>query len=89
MGFILELPKAKDNKTGIMVVVDKISKRTHLIPTIPIDSKHNAETTADTFYKEIYKHNELPGKIVSDRNSRFTENFWIELMKLLKVKFKL
>ena len=51
MDFIFELPRTKDNKTGIMVVVDKLSKRTHFIP---IESKHNAERTADTFYREIY-----------------------------------
>ena len=86
MDFIFELPRTKDNKTGIMVVVDKLSKGTHFIP---IESKHNAERTAATFYKEIYKHHGLPRKIVSDRDSRFTGNFSIELMKLLNVKLNL
>ena len=86
MDFIFELPRTKDNKTGIMVVVDKLSKRIHFIP---IESKHNAERTADTFYREIYKHHGLPRKIISDRDSRFTGNFWSELMKLLKVKLNL
>ena len=83
MDFIFELPRTKDNKTGIMVVVDKLSKRTHFIP---IESKQNAERTADTFYKEIYQHHGLPRKIVSDRDSRFTGNFWSKRMKSMKVK---
>ena len=86
MDFIFELPRTKDNKTGIMLVVDKLSKRTHFIP---MESKHDAERTADTFYREIYKHRGLPRKIIYDRDSRFTGNFWSELMKLPKVKLNL
>ena len=86
MDFIFELPRTKDNKTGFMVVADKLSKRTHFIP---IDSKRNAERTADTFYRELYKRHGLPRKIIYDRDFRFTGNFWSELMKLLKVKLNL
>ena len=32
MDFIFDLPKKKDGKTAIFVVVDKLLKRTHLIP---------------------------------------------------------
>lgn len=86
MDFIFDLPRTSNKNTGILVVVDKLSKQTHFIP---LDSKINAKGTADLFYKEVYKQHGLPRKIISDRDSRFTSNFWKELMKLLQVKLNL
>ena len=57
MDLIFELPRTKDYKTVILVIVDKLSKRTHFIR---IESKQNAVKTVNTFYKEIYKHHGLP-----------------------------
>ena len=86
MDFIFDLPKTSNRNTGIMVVVDKLSKHTHFIA---LSSTINAKGTADIFYKEIYKHHGLPRKIISDRDSRFTSNFWKTLMKTLKIKLNL
>lgn len=83
MDFIFELPKTKNSKTAILVVVDKLCKRAHFIP---LESNHTAKDTAIVFYKEIYKKHGLPRKIISDRDSRFTSTFWTELMKLFKIK---
>ena len=86
MDFTFDLPKTSTKNTGIMVIVDKLSKHTHFIA---LNSKINAKETADLFYKEIYKHHGLPRKIKSDRDSRFTSNFWRNLMKTLQVKLNL
>ena len=83
MDFIFELPKTEEKNTAILVVVDKLTKRTHFIP---LKSNHTAKDTAYVFYKEIYRHHGLPRKIISDRDPRFTGSFWTELMKILKVK---
>ncbi len=40
MDFIFNLPKTKDNKKAILVVVDKLSKRAHFIP---LPAEHKAE----------------------------------------------
>ncbi|CDF39331.1 unnamed protein product [Chondrus crispus] len=68
MDFIFDLPKTMDGKTAIMVVVDKLSKRTHFIP---LRSDNSAKTIATTFCKEINKHHGLLRKIISDRDTRF------------------
>lgn len=86
MDFIFELPKTKQTKTAILVVVEKLSKRTHFIS---LYSNQTAKDTAEEIFREIYKHHGLPRKIISDRDSRFTTLFWTELMKLLKVKLNL
>ena len=83
MDFMFKLPKTKDGYDGIMVVVDKLSKRTHFVP---LTKNQKSENVAEIFYKEIYKHHGLPRVIVSDRDTRFTSKFWEELMKLLQVK---
>ncbi len=85
MDFILNLPKTKDNKKAILVVVDKLTKRAHFIP---LSGEHKAEDTARVFYAEVYKHHGLPRKIISDRDTRFTAAFWKELMKIFKDSFK-
>ncbi len=83
MDFIFNLPKTKDNKRAILVVVDKLTKRAHFIA---LPAEHKAEDTAKGFYSEVYKHHGLPRKIISDRDVRFTASFWTELMKILKIR---
>ena len=86
MDFIFNLPKSTENKDGILVVVDKLSKRTHFIA---FGGDLNAKEVALIFYNEIFKHHGLPRKIISDRDSRFTGTFWKELMKIIRVKLNL
>ena len=86
MDFMFKLPRTKDGYDGILVVVDKLSKRTRFVP---LTKNHKAENIAETFYNEIYKHHGLPRTIISDRDTRFTSTFWEELMKLLKVRLNL
>ena len=85
MDFMSDLPKS-NGLTGIMVIVDKLPKRTHFIP---VNCTNDAKDIAEIFYREIFKHHGLPMKIISDRDTRFTGTFWEELMKLLKVKLNL
>lgn len=86
MDYIFDLPKSKMNNTTILAVVDKLCKRAHFIS---LKSIHAAKDTAEEFYKEVYKHRGLPRRIISGRHSRFTSNYWTELMKKLKVKLNL
>ena len=86
MDFIFNLPKSSENKDGILVVVDKLSKRTHFIA---FEGDLNAKEVALIFCNEIFKHHELPRKIISDRDSRFTGTFCKELLKIIRVKLNL
>lgn len=78
--FITHLPKTVDGYDCIMVVVDKFSKRAHFVPTT---SEATAETTAHLFFNTVWRAHGLPSKIISDRDSKFTSQFWQTLWRLL------
>jgi transposase InsO family protein len=62
----------------IMVVVDKVTKTTHFIP---LKTTHKATNVVDIFMKEVARLHEIPKTIVSDRDPKFTSNFWKGLFK--------
>jgi len=63
---------------SIMVVVDKLTKSTHFIP---VKSTHKTYDIANIFMKEIFRLHGLPKAIISDRDAKFTSNFWKGLFK--------
>jgi hypothetical protein len=80
MDFVMQLPKTARGKMVIMVVVDRLSKQCHLVATrdkvISID-------TAKLFVERIYSQYSMLRSIVSDRDSKFTAQFWQALMGTL------
>ena len=64
MDFITHLPKARSGNTAIMVVVDRLSKLVHFIPTV---DTANAEAVARLFVDNISVLHGMPERIVSDR----------------------
>ena len=56
-----------------MVVVDKLTKAVHFIL---VKSTHKMDDIANIFMKEIFILHGLPKAIVSDRDVKFTSNFW-------------
>ena len=85
MDFIVSLPES-NNYTAILVIVDRLTKMSHFIPTT---NNVDAPQTAQLFFDYIYRYHGLPSDIISDRGSIFTSTFWSELMKLLNVKLNL
>jgi hypothetical protein len=83
MDFITGLPTSTKQNDAIMVVVDKLSKSAHFIP---IKSTCKAIDIANIFMKEIFRLHGMPEEIVSDRDTKFTSNFWKSLMAGLKTK---
>jgi hypothetical protein len=83
MYFITGLPTSTKQNDTIMVVVDKLSKSSHFIP---IKSTCKAIDIANVFLKEIFKLHGMPKEIVSDRDTKFTSNFWKSLMVGLDTK---
>ena len=71
---------------SIMVVVEKLTKETHFIP---VNSMHKTDDIAKIFMKEIFKLYGFPKGIVSDRDAKFTSNFWKGLFANLGYKAKL
>lgn len=80
--FIKDLPKV-ENKTVIIVVVDRLSKSCHL-GALPIN--YNASMVANFFVKEIIRLHGYPSYIISDRDKVFLSRFWKELNKLCGTK---
>jgi len=81
--FITGLPKNKKQNDSIMVVVDKLSKATHFIP---VKSTYKAVNIADIFMKEVFCLHGIPKVIISDRDVKFTGNFWKGLFQGLNTK---
>jgi transposase InsO family protein len=83
MDFLGPLPKSKSGHNGILVVIDRLTKMAHFIPTTMTITSQGA---ADLFLKHIFRHHGLPQNIVSDRDPRFTSQFWKSLQKALGIK---
>ena len=83
MDFITGLPLTAEGHDAIMVVVDRLSKMAHFIPTT---AKATANETADLFVKEILRLHGVPQTIVSDRDPRFISKFWEAFTKRLDIK---
>ena len=73
MDFITNLPKCKKQNDSIFVVGDKLSKETHFIL---VKSTYKVVHIVDIFLKEIFILHGIPKKIISDRDTKFTKNFW-------------
>jgi hypothetical protein len=56
-----------------MVVVDKFIKVAHFIP---VKTTHKATNIAEIYMKEVASIHGVPKAIVSDRDPKFTSNFW-------------
>jgi transposase InsO family protein len=70
----------------IMLVVDKLSKRCHLVPAKSTDG---APDTAKRFFDSIVRLHGLPAVIVSDRDVKFTSAFWKTLFERFGTKLAL
>jgi hypothetical protein len=78
MDFITRLPRTGKLHDSIMVVVDKLTKAAHFIP---LKTTHKAADVVDIFMKEVARLHRIPKTIVSDRDPKFTSNFWKGLFK--------
>ena len=73
MDFITKLPKTRLQNDAIRVVVDKLTKVAHFIP---VKTTHKVSNIANIYKKEVAKLHGILKAIVSDRDSKFTSNFW-------------
>ena len=85
MDFIMPLPKS-NNYTGILVVVDWLTKMAHFIPT---RKDITATETTEELMKHVFKHHGLPDKIISDRGTQFAAKVTEEMYKKLNIQVAL
>jgi hypothetical protein len=76
--FITKLPRTTRKHDSIMVVVDKLTKDSHFVP---VKTTHTSTNIAEIYMKEIARLHGIPRKIVSDKDAKFTSNFWRGLFK--------
>ena len=57
---------------------DKLSKAAHFIP---IKNTHKDANISEIFMKQIFRLHGIPKVIISDKDSKFTRNFWKYLFK--------
>jgi hypothetical protein len=80
--FIVELPDSAGHN-AIMVVVDSVTKRAHFMPTF---TTFSAAGTARLFVQQVWKHHDLPHKVVSNRGPQFVAEFTWELYRMLGIR---
>ncbi|GJT53227.1 putative reverse transcriptase domain-containing protein [Tanacetum coccineum] len=80
MDFVTKLPKTSNGHDTIWVIVDRLTKSAHFIPTRETDSM---ETLTRLYIKEIVSRHGVPISIISDRGSHFTSRFWRSLQSAL------
>ena len=78
MDFISGFPKV-EGFGSVLVVVDRFSK---YVVFIPAPSECLSEEAVCIFFSNVVKHFGMPEDIVSDRDTRFTGRFWVELFKM-------
>jgi len=66
-----------------MVVVDKLSKFAQFIL---VKSTHKVAHIAEIFLKEIFRLHGVPKIVMSDRDVKFTSNFWKSLFAGLETR---
>lgn len=80
MDFITKLPRTSSGHDTIWVIVDRLTKSAHFLPIRENDSM---DKLARLYIKEIVARHGVPISIISDRDSRFTSNFWRSLQDAL------
>ncbi len=82
MDFVGPFPMV-DNLDYIWVVLCRLTSLVHLIP---LRTTNTAAELAPIFMAEIVRLHGLPDTIVSDRDPKFTSQFWTETHRLLGIK---
>ncbi|GJU72906.1 putative reverse transcriptase domain-containing protein [Tanacetum coccineum] len=80
MDFVTKLPKTSTGQDTIWVIVDCLTKSAHFLPMKENDSM---EKLTRQYLKEVVTRHGVPVSIISDRDGRFTSQFWQSLQKAL------
>jgi len=84
---IVELPVLSSGNDTIITFIDGLTKRAHWIATA--EKSLTAERFAEIFVDFYFRLHGLPTDIVSDRDVRFTSEWWRHLTKIWQTKLKM
>ncbi|GJP61792.1 hypothetical protein CLOP_g18920 [Closterium sp. NIES-67] len=76
MDYVTGLPAGPSGNDVILVVVDQLTKMAHFIAC---QQTITAEQTVRLFLTNVIRLHGLPSAIISDRDPKFTSNFWRQL----------
>jgi len=63
MDYLMPVPESKNGHNAILVIVDRLTKMAHFIPTT---DKVTAKETAELFLQNVFRYHGLPDNIISD-----------------------
>jgi hypothetical protein len=86
MDFVARLPLTSHRHNSILVIVDKLTKSAHFISA---RDTYDVIDVAHVFVSEVIHLHEIPKKIISDRDFRFTSRFWTSLQSTLGTQLNL
>nr|GEU70434.1 reverse transcriptase domain-containing protein [Tanacetum cinerariifolium] len=83
MDFVTKLPRTLNRHDTIWVIIDRLTKSAHFIPTRETESMN---TLTWLYIKEIISRHGVPISIILDRDRHFTSRFWQSLQIALANK---
>jgi transposase InsO family protein len=86
MDFVTKLPRTRTGYDTIWVVVDRLSKTALFLP---MKETYTMERLAKLYVSEVVRLHGIPLSIVSDRDARFTSNFWQSFQREMGTKVKM
>ena len=86
MDFIVQLPVTRKGSDAIVVFVDRLTKKAIFCAT---NTAITAPEVAKIFFNNVFRYHGLPKIIISDRDAKFTSNFWKTLFQQLGTKLSM
>ncbi|RVW41810.1 Transposon Ty3-I Gag-Pol polyprotein [Vitis vinifera] len=80
MDFVMGLPRTRSKKNGVWVIVDHLTKSSHFLAMKTTDSMNSL---AKLYIQEIVRLHGIPLSILSDKDPKFTSQFWQSLQRAL------
>ena len=80
MDFVTGFPLSVSKKNAIWVIVDRLTKSAHFIAN---RTDWSLQKLAEVYIREIVRLHGIPVSIISDRDPRFTSQFWKNLHEAL------
>ncbi|CAI7810661.1 unnamed protein product [Closterium sp. NIES-54] len=85
MDFVTGLPAGPSVNDAVLVVVDRFTKMVHFAPC---RTTITAEETVRLFISTVVRLHGIPSAINSDRDPKFTSNFWKEMRAQYSMKLQ-